>query len=176
MPSWILQFAPLMALCISLFALMASFLSLGWNIYRDVVMKPRLRVNLGIKQFTDGSGRLGPQQVVLTATNYGPGQIRCEMTALKLSSLWRRLFRKVQFSIVIQDFRNPFCSKLPNRLNMAEEVCLIFPYDRESFLAANISHVGVSDSFGRMHWAPKGQLVEARKRYKHDFPATPKPA
>ena len=165
-----------MALCISLLALMASLLSLGWNIYRDVVMKPKLRVHLGIKQFTDGSERLGPPQVVLTATNYGPGQIKCEMTALKLSSLWRILFRKVQFSIVIQDFRNPFCSKLPNRLNMAEEICLIFPYDQESFLGSKISHVGVRDSFGRMHWAPKAQLVEAKKRYKHDFPTTSKPA
>ncbi len=33
-------YAPLVALCVSILALSASFLSLGWNIYRDVVLKP----------------------------------------------------------------------------------------------------------------------------------------
>jgi len=96
------------------------------------------------------------------------------MTTLKKTSLLRRIFRRVEHSIVIQDYTNPLCSKLPNRLNMAEEISLIFPYDRECFLRSRPTHVGISDSFGRVHWAESADVKNGIKQYDLDFPSTSK--
>jgi hypothetical protein len=57
----VLNYAPVIAVIISLLALSTSCVSLGWNIYRDVVMKPKLRVEFGVKNIIDGSGVSKPQ-------------------------------------------------------------------------------------------------------------------
>jgi hypothetical protein len=78
MSGWLFTYAPLVALCVSILALSASFLSLGWSIYRDVVLKPRLKVAFGIKSMLreDEEHRLsekGPPLLILEITNHGPG-------------------------------------------------------------------------------------------------------
>ena len=169
MYNWILTYAPILALCISVLALITSALSLGWNIYRDVVMKPKLRISFGVKHITETSGKQGSLQIILSATNYGPGQITCQMTTLKKSSLVRHVLGRVEHSIVIQDYTNPICSKLPSRLNMAESTTLIFAYNKECFLQTRPTHIGISDSFGRIHWAPRASVREAIRKYEIDF-------
>ena len=134
MVDWLLNHAPVIALCISVLALVTSAFTLGWNIYRDVVMKPKLLVDFGIKNMIDGSEVSKPPLLIISATNYGPGQTTCEMTMIKKSSLLRIPFRRVQRFVVMHDYTNPLCSKLPSRLNMAEKIDLVFPYDRDCFL------------------------------------------
>jgi hypothetical protein len=170
MPQWLLNYAPVIALCISLLALIASGFTLGWNIYRDVVMKPKLLVDFGIKNIIDRSEVSKHPLLIISATNYGPGQVTCEMATIKKSSLFRILLRRVQHFAVIQDYTNPLCFKLPNRMNMAEKINLVFPYDRDCFLEARPTHVGVTDSFGRVHWAPRKQVREALAQYEEEFP------
>ena len=170
MVDWLLNHAPVIALCISVLALVTSAFTLGWNIYRDVVMKPKLLVDFGIKNMIDGSEVSKPPLLIISATNYGPGQTTCEMTMIKKSSLLRIPFRRVQRFVVMHDYTNPLCSKLPSRLNMAEKIDLVFPYDRDCFLDSRPTHVGVCDSFGRVHWAPRRQVREALAQYEEDFP------
>ena|SRR3981081_950809 len=109
----LLEYAPLIALCISLLALLTSCFSLGWNVYRDVVMKPRLRVGVSVSRLIRGTGELGSPFVTVSATNYGPGQITCEMTTLKKASLLRRLLRRMERSIVVPGFHKSIVREAP---------------------------------------------------------------
>ena len=70
----------------------------------------------------------------------------------------------------MHDYTNPLCSKLPNRLNMAEKINLVFSYNHDCFLESRPTHVGLCDSFGRYHWAPRRQVREAIAQYEEDFP------
>ena len=172
MTHWLFTYAPL---AISVLAFLVSAFSLGWNIYRDVVMKPKLRVTFGVRRMINADGHMGPPFLSLSGTNLGPGQITCRMPTIKTksSSLLRRLIMRPQYAHLVHDHRNPFCSKLPLRLNMAEDFNLVFPYDADCFLHARPTHVGVSDTFWRVHWAPRRELKEAIARYKADFPSGP---
>jgi len=44
------------------------------------------------------------------------------------------------------------------------------------FLHTSPTHIGISDSFGKVHWAPRSRVKEAIARYRRDFPDGPKPA
>jgi hypothetical protein len=136
-------------------------------------MKPKLRISFGIRCVTDRDGKFGAPFLMLSATNYGPGQVTCGTATIKVTSLLRRLTRRAKIAVVLQDFRNPLCSKLPHRLNMAEETNLIFPYDANCFLHVHPTHVGISDSFGRVHWAPRGDVKRTVTKYDEEFPTGP---
>jgi hypothetical protein len=85
------------AIWISLIAVLISGLSLGWNIYRDVILKPRLSVDIAfgsLIQSSKGNGRMlitsktntrDGAFIIITGTNHGPGQIRCTTIATRTS-------------------------------------------------------------------------------------------
>jgi hypothetical protein len=121
MSGWLFTYAPLVALCVSILALSASFLSLGWNIYRDVVLKPRLKVAFGIKSMLreDEEHRLsekGPPLLILEITNHGPGgEVVCSGAVAKTESFafLRSLFGKLSYCFITPDFKHPLCFRLP---------------------------------------------------------------
>ena len=97
MSGWLFTYAPVIALCVSIFALITGSLSLGWNIYRDVVLKPRLKVSFGIKSIlVEGEqyrlSEAGPPFLALQATNHGPGEVVCIGAVAKVQSFPRSLF------------------------------------------------------------------------------------
>jgi hypothetical protein len=51
----------------------------------------------------------------------------------------------------------------------------MFPYKQECLLAETPKRIGISDSFGRMHWAPRRELKRAIRQYQKDF-STPRVA
>jgi hypothetical protein len=69
----------------SILALLVSAFSLGWNFYRDIVLKPRLRTHIGIMNFF-GDGRLGEPRLIVAATNLGPGSITCTNLLIRYGS------------------------------------------------------------------------------------------
>jgi len=64
----------IIALVSGLSFLMAG-LSLGWNIYRDVILKPRLKIVFGVFSLV-GRGVQKQTYLMVKATNHGPGAIR----------------------------------------------------------------------------------------------------
>jgi hypothetical protein len=164
---------PYVPVIISIGALVLSAFSLGWNIYRDVILRPRLRVRFGIKQIAV-NGKLSDALIILSGANYGPGQITCTGVISDKNSLARRFRRKWRRAFVIPDFAHPLCHKLPHRLNMAEEVNLFFPMIQDCFLGYRPTRVGISDSFGRIHWASKQETREAVEAFLKKFPQTEK--
>src|SRR6266550_1311719 len=154
MSGWLFTYAPLVALCVSILALSASFLSLGWNIYRDVVLKPRLKVAFGIKSMLreDEEYRLsqmGPPLLILEITNHGPGEVVCSGAVAKTESFafLRSLFGKLSYRFITPDFKHPLCFRLPYRILVGEKIQIIFPYNQECFLAEAPMRIGINDSF-----------------------------
>src|SRR5438876_7327122 len=140
MSDWLFTYAPLFALCVSILALIASFFSLGWNIYRDVVLKPRLKVTFGIKSILAEReehrlSQVGPTLLWLEGTNHGPGEIVCMGAVAKTESFIRSLFAKFPYGFIVPDHAHPYCSRLPCRVAVGDKVSIIVPYNEECFLA-----------------------------------------
>ena len=84
----------IISIYISLGALVVSVFSLGWNFYRDVVLKPRLSVRIMKRYIVHGTNNFGPF-VNISAVNVGPGEINCETVNIAKKSCFRFLGRKL---------------------------------------------------------------------------------
>jgi len=73
-----LQFAAIIISCISL---AVALFSLGWNIYRDVVLKARVRISFSLRRYLVGQEKL--DQLAVVAVNLGPGSIRLTSIVLR---------------------------------------------------------------------------------------------
>lgn len=162
---------------ISVIALLISTFALGWNVCRDVILKPRLKVTTQIQNIFHGDKKFGPY-INVEATNFGPGSITCNSVYIARKSKLRFLGQKVlkyfhknnKYAFVMRDYTNPYCSKLPNKLEVGESVNLLFNINKDSLLALDPTHVGITDSFGRQHWSTKVSLKKAKKDFFKDFP------
>lgn len=155
-------------LTISISAMLVSCLALGWNIYRDVVLKPRLKVRLTLS-FIASVGYESPTKICIEGTNYGPNKINCENICAKKSGLWRWLFRKCKYAIIMYDYTDPYSTKLPCELDVGKSCHLFFTYKKDSFLSEGFTHIGIIDSFGRKHYVPKSDIKKTRKKYLKEF-------
>jgi len=162
MPTWV-------PVVISFSALLVSGFSLGWNVYRDVILKPRLRVGFGVKRLAV-EGKLSDRFLTLTAVNMGAGQVSClGITVKKVSRKW--LKKKVVEGYVVPEFNHPYAThKLPHKLNMAEQIDFYFTLKDDCFLAFKPTHVGIYDNFGRTHWASKEQTARAVQTFSALYP------
>ncbi|HUS71514.1 MAG TPA: hypothetical protein VMY06_00495 [Sedimentisphaerales bacterium] len=158
----------ILTITISIFAIATSFLALGWNIYRDVILKPRLKVRLQISIIMQGEYK-SPSKISIRATNFGPNKIRCTSIDANSATLWRRIFRKVKYAQIIDDYTDPYSSKLPCELDVGATCQLFLPFVKDCLLGEPFTHIGIMDSFGRTHWAPKKDIAKARKRYEEEF-------
>jgi len=143
------------SLYVSLGALAVSIFSLGWNFYRDVVLKPRLRVTVAITDIIRGADSEGPF-INVTGVNHGPGSIICNGVLGKKVS-WLPFLKKKYF-YVMEGYDNPLSDRFPKTLEIGDSVNQFFPYNQESFLSTDPTHIGLRDTFGRMHWASRSKF------------------
>jgi hypothetical protein len=156
------------SLYISLAALVVSVFSLGWNFYRDVILKPRLRVTVAITNIITGAEAEGPF-INVSGVNHGPGSIICNGVLGKKAS-WFPFHRKgPKYFYVMEGYDNLLSDRFPKKLEIGDSVNQFFPYNEESFLSINPSHIGLRDTFGRIHWASKKSLEEAKKQFLKEF-------
>lgn len=155
------------ALTLSFLSIIIAGVALGWNIYRDVILKPQLVVSFTVESvFSDHKEST---HISLKGVNGGPGKITCNSVTLKQSSLFRKFTKRINFWAVLPDFQNPHCTNLPVTLNMADEVKLVFPYEKGCFLNRSFTHIGLNDSFNRVHWCPVNEVSVAKKLYNSEF-------
>ena len=170
MPATLGQYVALAALAISLLALIVSFANLWWNMYRELALRGRLRVDFGVKEIIQAGCRQAVTRVVVSATNWGPGVVTVSMIAYKEASLWRRLLRRVKIGVIIWDYTDALSSRLPQKLEVGDTVNLTLKYGPEFKLNPGVTHVGLNDSFGRSHWAPICDIRRFRRDYQENFP------
>jgi hypothetical protein len=92
------------------------------------------------------------------------------MIAYKNAALWRRLFRKVTSGIIMYDYTDPLNRRLPHKLEMGDCIDVVLKYGTEFRLDPRTTHIGLSDNFGRIHWAPRRDVQEFKTQYEEDFP------
>ena len=122
--------ATLAALGISFISLLVASLSLGWNIYRDVVLKPRMRVRFQVSTLVHPAME-SRTYLDVSATNHGPGRVICNMIHFKTASLWRTLTRQVKHGVILGDWTNPLSAKVPKVLEVGERATFLIPYGKE---------------------------------------------
>jgi hypothetical protein len=154
---------------ISLLALIVSAISLGWNIYRDVLLKPRVRVRLQMGQLHHPTFDEPVTSLILSATNHGPGPVKCITIKAKEAQWWRRLRHSVKHAVIMPDWTNPLSGKLPASLDVGNQVDLMLPWDTDSFVKYPFTHVGLSDTYGRIHWARRRDISQARRQWRDEF-------
>ena len=152
---------------ISVFAVVLAGVSLGWNIYRDIIIKPRLKVDLSFatmihhrdggnpsvitnKREISGSNPF----VLLEAVNHGPGAIRCTtIMATKRRGLWGH-----QLAFLRHDVHHEASVELPAPIEVGQPLRLAIPLRSDCFLGENLDRIGIKDSYDRIHWAPRKTL------------------
>jgi hypothetical protein len=145
----------------SILALLVSAISLGWNIYRDVILKARLQVRFSVSELIMPDGSVTAPYLGLNVVNLGPGQAIVNMSILKKrGSSW---FGKASLTGVIHNYDDPFCARLPAKMAVSETITITFPTDKNCLLDAPPLRIGVQDSFGRIHWAPKRDVRKAQR-------------
>lgn len=159
------------ALYISFVALLVSAFALGWNIYRDVILKPRLKVHIQISNIHHGGKWQGPY-IAISATNFGPGPIVCYSINIAKKSIVRFLgiSKRNKYAFVMSPYDNPYSTQIPKKIEVGEEIQLFLSMEEGALLSVNPTHVGIFDSFGRAHWASRKSLKEAKKNYFEEFP------
>ena len=159
---------------LSVIAAMISATALGWNIYRDVILKPKLRVNIAfgnILNFADGGnpGLLTNSSTIrdnsliaIEAVNEGPGQVKCT-SIITVSAPFP--FRRIR-GFIRADDNMQLTDKLPKILPVGETICLMMPLSRDCFLSHPILRVGIKDAFGRVHWANPNSLRQMKRAFR----------
>ncbi|SRR6266540_5574756 len=164
----------LTALILSSASVTISAFAIGWNVYRDVIAKPHLKVRMNVGQIVGPGIERKEVKVIVTCTNFGPGVIICNAlrTITYKSGLFKRLLRRVEHhGLVMYDWPNPQAGALPKKLEVGEKFDLLLPYTKDGFIGAGISKIGIADTFGRTKWAPTEDLKSAVEQYRKDFPS-----
>jgi len=162
----VIKYAPIM---ISVFSFGIACLSLGWNIYRDVMgLKARLKVKFYIGKLV-WSGHQQKTYVVMRATNFGPGELMCEMVCFKNRPLFVLSKKEYAQGIIIHDYTNSLSAQLPHKLKFGETIMLLFEYKKDIFLKDPITHIGILDSFGREHYASSADVRRTKKEFHENF-------
>jgi hypothetical protein len=149
---------------ISLLALFVSIFALGWNFYRDVILKPRLRVRVQISEIIQPGRNLG-SYIDISATNFGPGSIICTSLVARKKFFWGFFWKKPVYYFITRDYTNPLSSDLPKRLEIGERLSLLFHLKEDAFLTNDITHIGITDSFSRVHWNSRKNTGQVRKDF-----------
>ena len=128
-----------------------------------------MRVRFGVKWIGGPALSKTLTKLVITATNFGPGVVHCRMLQLKKEPLWRRLLRKTKHAVMLHDYTNRMSGQLPAKLDVGVNIDLLLDYSADCFMKETFTHVGLSDSFGRVHWCPRRDVLDAYRTYKKDF-------
>lgn len=157
-----------LAILISFFSLGVASVALGWNIYRDVLLRPRARVSYKFGRSHTEQGRTG-EFVFLSIVNLGPGQIRLTSIEAQRRPWWDVAGRWRKRYAVIYDYRNPLSARLPLTLDVAESADYPLPWSADGVAAMAITHIGFKDTFGRVHFAPRKDVRAVKEKWIESF-------
>jgi hypothetical protein len=157
------------ALLVSVGSLLVAGLSLGWNIYRDIVLKPRVEVSFGKRVLHHSTLPKPVPKLNLSVTNLGPGPVKFSMIQLRNATVWNRLTRTTKWAVVMHDYTEPLSARLPATVEPGDRIELLLPWDEECCMSAPYTHIRISDFFGRVHWAPCKDVRATREQWLKDF-------
>lgn len=145
-------------------AIVLSAIAIGWNIYRDAIQKPKFRVSVSLKSIHQlGKESDGPH-IYVEAINLGPLPNRAN-SVFACPSWFGRKFRRRLSAYISPDWNHIAATKPAQRIEVGDTATFVFPFAKECFLGEPFAFIGVSDGYGRMHWAPKKQYHDVHSKY-----------
>lgn len=164
----------IITLLISVIAVAISAVSLGWNIYRDVIIKPKMKLKLSFANLINGLHGDSPGLltniniirdnntfIILEAVNHGPGKISCRAIILEMED--------GRLAIADADISNPVTDKLPKTLEVGECLKTAYPILHNGFLSMPLSRIGIRDSFDRVHWTSTNNISVMKNVFSNYF-------
>jgi len=138
--------------------------TLGWTVYRDAIQKPKFRVSAAFTSFVvHGMDPDGPY-IVIEALNLGPIPNRLGLVWLRPSWFSRKVRGKTSAN-VMADHSHFATTQAGSRIEVGDKGVFVIPITDDCFLNHDFAEVGVSDGFGRIHWAPKRDMNKLKRRY-----------
>lgn len=132
----------IITLCISCFAL-------GWNVYRDVFNKPKIKIRID-----ENSLGAGTDNLQINITNEGPGSIEIRRLAVRRGGKFKQLLKQTQKNCIDERADNSGFDRLPIQLGEYEDCdLLVDPIRYEKYLLGDHIYIGIIDSLKRTHWA-----------------------
>jgi len=152
------------AITVSLFSLGIALVTLGWNIYREIALRGRIKTSLAIGDWHNDGVR--SQKIIVSATNLGPGSVQLQGFTLKAQT--RGKFNP-KCHVPSVEWEHPLTTRLPAMLAVGETAKLVITYEPDCFLSGGVTQFGITDSFGRVHWTPKKDGLRAIEEFEKDF-------
>jgi hypothetical protein len=156
------------AVVVSVISVGIAAAALGWNIYRDVLHKPRVRLSIG-KRLLVGNGE--PLSVIgLSAVNHGPGpiQLRSAIIRRRYFLPWKR--KHNMDGVVMHQPVVLGSEELPKILDVGDTLTLLWPWTSEGFIQAQPTGFALVDTFGRCHWVSGKNVQHMNANWVADFP------
>lgn len=153
------------AIIVSAISASVACLSLGWNVYRDVILKPRLKVKFALRKlFTPGIDNLSDDVdalskfISISASNLGA----------RFTTIQKIRIKSMKKELLVLTLPN---IQLPKKLEVGEKVEFELPYNKGycEFLLGNCSRIGLEDSFDKIHWVKRRDFKKAHKEWKEDL-------
>ncbi len=116
-----------------------------------------------------GGRQPGGPHIIVKALNTGPLPNRIGIVIVRKSWWQRRIHPTEAFSFIYPDYAHVATTQASTRLEVGDTGIFVFPYNNDCFLKDDFVRIGVTDGYGRTHWAPRTQLHEARREYRKQF-------
>lgn len=169
------------AIIISICSAVVSLSGFIWNVWSKFIYpKPKVRVSLQfMTMMTPSAGdsrsltRTENNAISLSATNMGPITVTLyNVVVCKGWNWWRRRPIGVGLLNPLPGFpmypgqyeyaAGPYAGGLPKKVEVGDQFTTYFVPDHETLAGNDVKFIGYSDTFGRIHWAPKKDLIKAR--------------
>lgn len=133
----------------STIALILAIFTLGWNIFRDVVNRNRVRVTGLIGPLVGPADKTTDHcHIVITAVNCGPAPNTLSGISLQKSKFGKR----PEYAFALEDWKNPHSARFPHTFGVGEQAQYIFPFNKGCLLKMEPTKIGLWDVFGKTHW------------------------
>lgn len=138
-----------------------ALFALGWNVYKDIIQKPRIKISFGVYDTVSVPNiELQKTMILFNGVNLGPSDIVIKNIMLKYKK------REKPYAIVLPNME---WKKLPQKVSVGDEIQVVTDYFIDCFLATDFFKAGLIDSYGRYHWVSPKNVQEAKERYKIDL-------
>ncbi len=161
----LLKIAPIV---ISILAFLVSGISLGWNIYRDVILKPRLKIIISNTLAIVGHQSAG-NYLAITVANSGPGAIKIKKFTVKIRG---KVFSQIpKNTFLMTDPSNPHSAQLPTVIQVGTDATFYLPWNEKALFSDDpkVVNVGAVDVYDRIHWADGSSFLKTEKIWHKEF-------
>jgi hypothetical protein len=149
-----------LAILLSVASMIIAAFSLGWNVYRDVCLKAKVTVSFTLQSICHGGVTIH-NLVGIEATNHGPGPVKLMSIILRPPHRYF-ILRPKTYTFLVHDYTSPYSGSLPAELGVGDRINLFVKFDEKCFLREDLAWLGMTDTFGRTHRAPRKMMREMR--------------